>query len=268
MKPQPWYKDWFNSPFYNKLYAKQEGEQTESFIDQLVQYLKPAENSYALDTACRQGRVCRKLSSLGFMTTGVDIIPGQVEYAKQFESPELSFFEHDMRLPLNGNYFHYAFNLFNRFGYFRSRREHDNFTRTAATALRPGGVFVIDYFNTHFHDGNLSPAETTQVGDTQYEIQQWNDETYFYKNIKVSDPTLPTPAIFTEQYFRFSLGDFTEMLAYQGLQVQEVFGDYQLNPYDLQKSQRLIIIAIKTDRKPTDKDKRLYSDGRRTDALT
>ncbi len=268
MKPQPWYKDWLSSPYYNKLYAEQEGEQAESFIDQLVQYLVPAVDSFALDTACGQGQVCRKLSSLGFNTTGVDYTSNQVEYARQFESPKLSFFEHDMRLPLNGNYFHYAFNLFNRFGYFRSRREHDNFIRTTATSLRPGGVLVIDYFNAHYIKDKIPPAETKKIGQMQYDIHQWNDETYFYKNIKISDPVLPASVIYTEQYFRFSLGDFTEMLANQGLKVQEVFGDYQLAPYDLHNSPRLIIIAVKSDGKPGDKEKRLYSDGRRTDALT
>jgi hypothetical protein len=35
------------------------------------------------------------------------------------------------------------------------------------------------------------------------------------------------------------------MLSYQGLQVQEVFGDYQLGKYDIRKTQRLIVIARK-----------------------
>jgi hypothetical protein len=36
------------------------------------------------------------------------------------------------------------------------------------------------------------------------------------------------------------------MLAFQGLQVQEVFGDYyQFNEYDVRKTARLILIARK-----------------------
>jgi hypothetical protein len=35
------------------------------------------------------------------------------------------------------------------------------------------------------------------------------------------------------------------MLAFQGLQVQEVFGDYQFNKYDVRKTPRLILIARK-----------------------
>ena len=73
---------------------------------------------------------------------------------------------------------------------------------------------------------------------------------------------------FTEKVVKFSLGDFTDMFSYQGLQVQEVFGDYHFSPYDIRKTPRLIIIAQKKINDPGDKEKRLYSDGRRTDALT
>lgn len=44
-----------------------------------------------------------------------------------------------------------------------------------------------------------------------------------------------------------SLGDFTEMFAYQGLQMQEVFGDYSFSNYDVKKSPRMVMIAKKKD---------------------
>jgi hypothetical protein len=50
---------------------------------------------------------------------------------------------------------------------------------------------------------------------------------------------------FTERVSKFSLGDFNDMLSYHGLQVQEVFGDYQLGNYDVKTKPRLIIIAKK-----------------------
>jgi hypothetical protein len=48
-----------------------------------------------------------------------------------------------------------------------------------------------------------------------------------------------------EKVAKFSLGDFTDMLAFQGVQVTEVFGDYELNHYDVRKTPRLIIIGKK-----------------------
>ncbi len=56
---------------------------------------------------------------------------------------------------------------------------------------------------------------------------------------------LHEPLIYTEKVAKFSLGDFTEMFAYQGLQIQEVFGDYNFANYDVRKSPRLIMVAKK-----------------------
>jgi hypothetical protein len=41
------------------------------------------------------------------------------------------------------------------------------------------------------------------------------------------------------------LGDFNDMFAYHQLQVQEVFGDYNLGAYDVKKSSRLLLVAKK-----------------------
>jgi hypothetical protein len=94
-------------------------------------------------------------------------------------------------------------------------------------------------------EDRLIHNETKKIGDTVYGIHRWDDETHFYKKITVTDPALAKPFENTERVSKFSLGDFTEMLAYQGMQVQEVFGDYQLNSYDIRKTPRLIVIAKK-----------------------
>jgi SAM-dependent methyltransferase len=268
MTDKPWYKDWFNSPFYHKLYFERDDKEAEAFIDQLIQYLKPASGSRMLDVACGKGRHSKKLASLGFSVTGIDVSPDSIAYARQFENDNLDFFEHDMRLPFWGNYFDYIFNFFTSFGYFKTRREHDDTIRTIAAGLKPGGIFVIDYLNIHYAEEHLIRDEIKQIGDTSYEIRRWDDDSYFYKKIRVADPSLISPLEFTEKVAKFSLGDFTDMLSYQGLQVQEVFGDYHFGNYDVTKTPRLILISQKMNTDPADKEKRLYSDGRRTDALT
>lgn len=51
--------------------------------------------------------------------------------------------------------------------------------------------------------------------------------------------------LYTEKVAKFTLHDFSEMLGYCGLQIQEIFGDYQLHPYDLHHAERMIMIATK-----------------------
>jgi SAM-dependent methyltransferase len=221
-----------------------------------------------LDVACGKGRHSKTLASLGFNVTGIDISPDSIAFAKQFEKDNLSFYVHDMRLPSWGNYFDYAFNFFTSFGYFNTKREHDDAIRTIAKSLKPGGIFVIDYLNVHYAEDHLRHNDQKNIGETGYAIQRWDDETHFYKKITVTDPSLTKPIAYTEKVAKFSLGDFTEMFAFQGLQVQEVFGDYHFSSYHVRNTPRMILIASKGVLKKEDKEKRLYSDGRTTDALT
>jgi SAM-dependent methyltransferase len=245
MAEKEWYKSWFNSAFYHKLYFERDEKEAEAFINKLIRHLHPAAGSRMLDVACGKGRHSKTLAALGFTVTGIDISADSIAWAKQFEKENLDFFVHDMRLPAWGSYFDYAFNFFTSFGYFKTRREHDDTIRTIARSLKPGGQFIIDYLNVHYAEEHLKHTDTKQIGNTVYTIHRWDDNTHFYKKITVTDPSLTTPMEYTEKVAKFSLGDFTDMLSFQGLQIQEVYGDYQFNSYNVRKTPRLIIIAQK-----------------------
>ncbi|GAB4092187.1 class I SAM-dependent methyltransferase [Flaviaesturariibacter terrae] len=240
-----WYTSWFNSDYYHKLYFDRDEQEAEDFLGRLIAHLRPAPGSRALDVACGKGRHSRFLAARGFDVTGIDISPESIAYAQQYENEQLRFAVHDMRLPFWINYFDYTFNFFTSFGYFATRREHDDALRTMARSLRPGGTLLIDYLNVHYVEDRLVHHEEKVIGDSRYEIHRWHDGTHFYKKITVTDPALESPMTHTEKVAKFSLGDFTDMLSFQGLQVQEVFGDYKLGTYDVRKCPRLIVLAKK-----------------------
>ncbi len=242
---KPWFKDWFNSPYYHQLYFKRDESEAASFINKLIDYLKPAPGALMLDIACGRGRHSRMLASKGFNVTGIDLSADSITESKKYETENLQFFLHDMRLPFWINYFDYAFNFFTSFGYFNTRREHDNAIRTIAQSLKPNGIFVIDYLNTHYAEDHLVHTSEIEIDDVTYFITKWFDETHFYKKIVIEDEELEKPIEHQEKVAKFSLGDFTEMLAYQQLQIQEVFGDYNFNGYHVKNSPRMIMIAKK-----------------------
>ena len=245
MSEQAWYKDWFNSPFYHKLYFERDEKEADAFISKLLHHLEPLPGSYMLDVACGRGRHSRILAKEGFVVTGIDISFDSIAFAKKFENETLEFYQHDMRLPFRVNYFNYAFNFFTSFGYFKTRREHDDAIRTIANGLKPNGLFVIDYLNVHYSEDRLIYNEEKTINGTSYNIRRWHDDTHFYKKIIIHDPILLHPIDFTEKVSKFSFGDFNDMLSYHGLQVQEIFGDYQLGSYDVRTKPRLIIVAKK-----------------------
>lgn len=246
MALKEWYKEWFNSPYYDILYYKRNEQEAAAFIRLLISYLKPSKESYMLDVACGKGRHSKVLADMDFDVTGIDISETAITEAKANETDKLHFFCHDMRLPFYINYFDYAFNFFTSFGYFHTDREHNNAIRTIAQSLKNNGLFVIDYLNVHYAEAHLKKSETTVLDETPFHISRWHDDAHFFKQIQIEKPARHNLRhLYTEKVAKFSLGDFTDMLAYQNMQVQEVFGDYHLSHYDVQKSPRMIIIAKK-----------------------
>jgi SAM-dependent methyltransferase len=248
MDTQPWFKDWFNSPYYHQLYFNRDDKEAADFIDALISRLQPAEAAFMLDVACGKGRHSIHLAEKGFDVTGIDLSEDSIAQALRNESDRLHFYRHDMRLPFRINYFDFAFNFFTSFGYFRTQREHDNAVRTIAQSLKKEGRFVMDYLNVHYAEDHLVHQFDKTIDGVNFFITKWFDETHFYKKIVVEDEALQEPLVYTEKVAKFTLGDFTEMFAYQNLLIEEVYGDYNFADYHVKKSPRLIMIAKKVGR--------------------
>ncbi len=240
-----WFKDWFNSPYYHKLYAHRDMAEAANFIDNLIDFLKPIDGATMLDVACGKGRHSMQLASKGFNVTGIDLSAESIANALQSESETLHFFEHDMRLPFYINYFDFAFNFFTSFGYFNTQREHDNAIRSIATAIKPGAVFVMDYLNVNLASKAGIIEIEQKIDSTTYLISKWNDENHFYKKIVVKDDALTIPLQYTEKVSKFMLPDFEKMFAKQGLSIIHTFGNYELAQFDFATSPRLILVAKK-----------------------
>ena len=242
---EPWFKNWFDSPYYHMLYFERDKQEAANFIDKLLAHLQPSLSCKMLDVACGKGRHSAQLASHGFDVTGIDLSKHSIDEALKQESDHLHFYRHDMRLPFWINYFDYAFNFFTSFGYFRTQRENDNAIRTIAGALKKDGIFVMDYLNTHFSEDRLVHKMEKTIGEVDFHITKWFDEKFFYKKIEVFDEKLTEPLEYTEKVAKFSLGDFTEMFSYNGMQIKEIYGDYNFSRYDLKASPRLIMIATR-----------------------
>lgn len=244
-KKTEWFKDWFNSPYYHLLYKNRDEAEAKKFIDRLLDKIKPPPGSIILDLACGKGRYSRYLAGKGFYVTGLDIARESITYARQFENDHLSFFQHDMRLPYRINYFDYIFNFFTSFGYFETEQDHLKTICNIAKGLRPDGQFVLDFFNSEKAIRNLRRHEVKQVGEVVFHIQRSVDrEGYILKNIQFEDNGQFFD--FTERVRAFTLENFREMFGRAGLKVARTFGDYFLNDFDENESDRLILVGCKS----------------------
>ncbi len=244
MPEKDWFQEWFNSPYYHLLYNNRDDDEALAFIRRLIAHLQPEPGNRMLDAACGKGRHSRALAEIGFDVTGIDLSFESINEAKESEDDNLHFFQHDMRLPFWIRYFNYAFNFFTSFGYFRTVREHNNALRTIAKSLTTNGAFVMDYLNVYYEEKHLEKSHEKKVDDVKFRIAKWHDEEHFFKQIQVDEKGI-TRHLFKEKVAKFTLENFTDMFARQGLQIQEVYGNYKLADYDIRKSPRLIMIAKK-----------------------
>ncbi len=240
------YADWINSNYYLLLNSAIKKEQFD-FIDSLIQKLQPKASAQINEVGCGIGQISNKIAEKGFDVTGVDFSQELIEIAKQHEKENLHFYKHDIRLPFWINYFDNAFILFNSFGRYSTLREHDSAIRAISQSLKTDGLIVMDYLNVHFEEDSLLPTEQLSVNGEQFELTRSQDDETFFKKIQVIQDE-QVKELFTEQFMKLSIGDFTDMFAYQGLQIQEVFGNYNFADYDIRKSPRLIFIAKKIRR--------------------
>jgi SAM-dependent methyltransferase len=243
--PNDWFRDWFDSPYYHRLYFRHNEAEAAAFINRLLELLTPPPLSTLLDVACGRGRHSRMLAARGYDTTGIDLAPASIAFAKQFENEHLHFYVHDMREILAINCYDYAFNFFTSFGYFSTRRENLNTIRMVSAALRSKGTFVLDYLNVHYAEQHLVPDEVKVIEGVTYTITRYCDGKHFFKKIVITGDTLPQPLEYIERVAMFHPADFESLFRPNGLVIRHLFGNYKLEPFDRDHSPRLILVAVK-----------------------
>jgi cyclopropane fatty-acyl-phospholipid synthase-like methyltransferase len=244
-----WFSDWFDSPYYPLLYQKRDTSEARAFLDALLKYLSLAPGARVLDLACGRGRHSIYLAEKGFEVVGLDYSANSIAEAKQAETDNLTFYVHDMRRLFRTNYFDAVFNLFTSFGYFATEREHQGVLRHVADELRPGGLFVLDFINAQKAANQLVPSERLSVGDLRFDLERALVDGYLVKTILVHDGGQLHR--YRERVRAYGLGDFEQLFAGAGLTIRAVFGDYRLGTFDPERSDRLILVAKKTQRPPS-----------------
>ncbi|MGB7841451.1 MAG: class I SAM-dependent methyltransferase [Salinimicrobium sp.] len=234
-----WFSSWFDTPYYHILYKNRGEEEAREFMRNLVSFLKLPEGAEILDLACGKGRHSIFLNKLGYKVTGVDLSANSIAYARQFENDNLKFDTHCMCKPL-GQKFDAVFNLFTSFGYFEKEEDNIKAIQAIKDELKPNAYGVIDFMNVKKVIQNLIPSEVKTVKDIDFHISRKVEEGFILKNILFQDQG--KEHFYTERVKALELEDFQEYLSKAGLELLHCFGNYQLEEYDEEQSDRLILI--------------------------
>jgi len=243
--PKHWFLDWFNSPYYPILYKNRDREEARAFIARIMGHLALKKGSRVLDLACGRGRHAVELHGLGYEVVGIDISEDSIEDARKLETDGLEFYVHDMRNLYWSEHFDAVVNLFTSFGYFHSKEDDQRTMNAVADVLKPGGYFVLDFFNVNKVMAEMVNAEEKSIDGVRFIIDRQLRGTVIEKSIQVIDGE--TGLLFKEEVDALTLTNFQGYLEQAGLQLEAVFGDYVLGPFDEQNSDRLILVARKTD---------------------
>jgi SAM-dependent methyltransferase len=238
-----WFKEWFDSPYYHLLYNKRDDKEADEFLTQLFKTLTISPSAKLLDLACGNGRHSRTMAQLGYNTVGVDLSPNNIQIAKEIKSDLTQFFVHDMRQVFKKNEFDAVLNLFTSFGYFVDKNDNIQTLYSVYENLKPGAIFIQDFLNAESVIKNLVNQETINRGDVMFEISRTIIDQQIIKNIsfEVGQETFE----YSEEVTLYTLSDFEQMYQKVGFQIKHLYGDYQLNTYNPESSDRLILISEK-----------------------
>ena len=240
-----WFESWFDTKYYHILYKNRDYSEAQIFIDNLLDYLKPDLDSKLLDLACGKGRHSVFLNKKGYEVTGVDLSEQSIQYATQFKNDSLNFQTHDMRLAYKANHFDYVFNLFTSFGYFESFQEDLDVIQSMNSNLKNNGVLVLDYLNPIKAVSSLVAYEEKLIEGINFKITKKIEDGFIVKSIHFTDEFKDFK--FKEKVKLIDQNTFIEMFNSSGFQIVKTFGDYNLDEYQSNSSDRLILIGQKKE---------------------
>lgn len=258
-----WYASWFDTPYYHILYRDRDYTEAGAFMKRLTSDLELKPHSKILDLACGRGRHSIFLNRLGYDVTGVDLSSSSIAFAKaklkhiksgNLELGELGtgpvdldrikFAEHNMTQAFPEK-FDAIFNLFTSFGYFDDTANNLKTIKAIKESLKAEGHGVIDFLNVPKVIDNLVSYDEKEEKGIIFQQSRKFEDGYIYKDIKFKDEG--NNYQFTERVQALTLEDFKIYFEKAGVKLVSVYGNYQLEAYDKENSDRLILIFKPTN---------------------
>lgn len=241
-----WYKDWFNSEEYLRVYKHRDSVEAEELVSLIQKNINLSKGSSVLDMACGAGRHSIAFARKGFNVTAVDLSERLISEAKKnsnLEKVKINFIQSDIR-DLNLNLrFDLAVNLFTSFGYFETDEENFDVIQKAYELINPTGYFVLDYLNKSYLEKNLVPLSKMKQNGTTIVQNRTIQENRVKKKITIEKDGIISD--FYESVRLYSVPELKDILKSMGFQTKKLFGDFSGSEFEKSTSTRTIIISQK-----------------------
>jgi len=207
-----WYKDWFNSENYLKIYSHRNESEAQRLVELIVNNLSIKSDSKILDMACGSGRHAIIFAKKGFDVTAVDLSKRLLSEAKENAEQnhvKIDFVLSDILDFESTERFNLTLNLFTSFGYFDNDEDNFRVILKAYELLSNGGYFVIDYFNKNYLLKNLIPTSVFSENGLRITQNRFIEGNRVRKNIIIENGGS------TEEFYEsVRLYGYDEMLTY------------------------------------------------------
>ena len=233
--------NWFDTTYYSLLYKNRSESEAQLFIDNILNKINIKTNSKDLDLACGLGRHSKYLEKKGFNVVGIDNSKRKILIAKKNENKNLKFINQEMTKNINTK-FDAVFNFFTSFGYLDHKYNYDTIENISKN-LKPDGLFIIDFLNHKFIRDNIVVKEEKIIKSIKFNIYRYIKDNCIYKKISFIDNK--NEYNFTEKVMLLDFKNFENYFLKNNLKTIDIYGDYKLSSFDINKSPRLIIISKK-----------------------
>ena len=222
----------------------------------VAQYVKDLahlkDGAKVLDAGCGLGRISVELAALKLDVTGVDIIQSELDAARdsaEAEGVPLTLINHDLRNWHAPDQFDCAVNLYTSFGYCETVDEDLQILHNIADSVKPDGTFIMECTSRETAVMYWTPGEEFERAG--YKVVTHFEVTGAWEGLKsqwilyplTGDTTKPIvdhtfiQRLYPATFLRDKLLEF-------GFSKAEVYGDYDLSPYN-EHARTMIIIGKK-----------------------
>ncbi len=179
------------------------------------------------------------LNQLGYNVIGADLSKNSINIAKEFENERLRFVEHDMRNSFQTK-FDVILNLFTSFGFFEDDNEDIKVLQNIKNGLNTNGIAIIDFMNAKKVIKHLVPEEIQIIDGITFNIKRYLKSGFVVKEINFdADGEHHT---YFEKVKCLDLAKINLYLNSVGFKIKHTFGNYQLDAFNENSSDRLILV--------------------------